>query len=86
DDEHGNLYDPGVLNFDDPILEEVKKVIIHQQRASVSMIQRKFRVGYGRAGKLIDMLEQLGVVGPHVGSKPRDVLVKPVQEEVVDEP
>ncbi len=85
DDEHGNLYDPGVLNFDDPILEEVKKVIIHQQRASVSMIQRKFRVGYGRAGKLIDMLEQLGVVGPHVGSKPRDVLVKPVQEEVVDE-
>lgn len=86
DDEHGNLYDPGVLNFDDPILEEVKRVIIHQQRASVSMIQRKFRVGYGRAGKLIDMLEQLGVVGPHVGSKPRDVLVKPVQEEVVDEP
>jgi len=86
DDEHGNLYDPGVLNFDDPILEEVKRVIIEQQRASVSMIQRKFRVGYGRAGKLIDMLEQLGVVGPHLGSKPRDVLVKPVQEEVVDEP
>jgi len=85
DDEHGNLYDPGVLDFDDPILEEVKRVVISQQRASVSMIQRKFRVGYARAGKLIDMLEQLGIVGPHLGSKPRDVLVKPEQEEVTDE-
>ncbi len=85
DDEHGNLYDPGVLNFDDPILDEVRRVVIAQQRASVSMVQRKFRVGYARAGKLIDMLEQLGVVGPHVGSKPRDVLVKPEQEEVTDE-
>ncbi len=86
DDEHGNLYDPGVLDFDDPILDEVKRVIVEQQRASVSMIQRKFRVGYARAGKLIDMLEQMGVVGPHVGSKPRDVLVKPVREELTDEP
>lgn len=86
DDEHGNLYDPGVLDFDDPILDEVKKVIVAQQRASVSMIQRKFRVGYARAGKLIDMLEQMGVVGPHVGSKPRDVLIKPVQEEATDDP
>ena len=85
DDEHGNLYDPGVLNFDDPILDEVRRVVIAQQRASVSMVQRKFRVGYARAGKLIDMLEQLGVVGPHVGSKPRDVLVKPEQEEATDE-
>jgi S-DNA-T family DNA segregation ATPase FtsK/SpoIIIE len=85
DDEHGNLYDPGVLDFDDPILEEVKRVVVAQQRASVSMIQRKFRVGYARAGKLIDMLEQLGVVGPHLGSKPRDVLVKPELEEETDE-
>jgi len=86
DDEHGNLYDPGVLDFDDPILEEVKRVVIAQQRASVSMIQRKFRVGYARAGKLIDMLEQIGIVGPHSGSKPRNVLVKPLQEEATDEP
>ena len=85
DDEHGNLYDPGVLDFDDPLLDEVKRVIVEQQRASVSMIQRKFRVGYARAGKLIDMLEQMGVVGPHVGSKPRDVLVKPIREEAADE-
>ena len=77
DDENGNLYDPGELDFDDPILDEVKRVIIAQQRASVSMVQRKFRVGYARAGKLIDMLERMGVVGPFVGSKPRQVLVKP---------
>ncbi len=77
DDENGNLYDPGELDFDDPLLDEVKRVIIAQQRASVSMVQRKFRVGYARAGKLIDMLERMGVVGPFVGSKPRQVLVKP---------
>ncbi|MCK5787055.1 MAG: hypothetical protein KAH54_10935 [Candidatus Sabulitectum sp.] len=85
DDEHGNLYDPGVLDLDDPLLEEVKRVVIAQQVASISMVQRKFRVGHSRAGKLIDMLEQLGVVGPYIGSKPRDVLVKPVQEEATDE-
>ncbi len=81
DDAAGNLYDPGKLDFDDPILEEVKRVIIDQQRASVSMVQRKFRVGYARAGKLIDMLEQLGVVGPHSGSRPRTVLVKKNENE-----
>ena len=85
DDDGGNLYDPGELDFDDPILEEVKGVVISQQRASVSMIQRKFRVGYARAGKLIDMLERMGVVGPHLGSKPREVLVRPEPEEVTDD-
>ena len=85
DDEYGNLYDPGELDFDDPLLEDVKKVVVAEQRASVSMIQRKFRVGYARAGKLIDMLERMGVVGPHVGSKPREVLVRPVREEENDE-
>ncbi len=85
DDDGGNLYDPGELDFDDPLLEEVKGVVISQQRASVSMIQRKFRVGYARAGKLIDMLERMGVVGPHLGSKPREVLVPPEPEEATDD-
>jgi S-DNA-T family DNA segregation ATPase FtsK/SpoIIIE len=80
-----NLYDPGELDFDDPLLEDVKDAVIAQQRASVSMIQRKFRVGYARAGKLIDMLERMGVVGPHVGSKPREVLVSNESEEEKDE-
>ncbi len=81
EDDGGNLYDPGELDFDDPLLDEVKNTIIADQRASVSMIQRKFRVGYARAGKLIDMLEKLGVVGPHLGSKPREVLVRPAPPE-----
>ena len=85
DDDGGNLYDPGELDFDDPLLEEVKGVVIGQQRASVSMIQRKFRVGYARAGKLIDMRERMGVVGPHLGSKPREVLVRPEPEEATDD-
>ncbi|PIE52387.1 cell division protein FtsK [Candidatus Fermentibacteria bacterium] len=80
-DSEGNLYDPGELNYDDPLLEEVKKAVIVQQRASVSMVQRQFRVGYARAGKLIDMLEKQGVVGPHVGSKPRQVLLQPEPDE-----
>jgi len=81
DDEGGNLYDPGELDFDDPLLEDVKDSVVAEQRASVSMIQRKFRVGYARAGKLIDMLERMGVVGPHLGSKPREVLVRQRTEE-----
>ncbi len=84
DDPDGNLLEPGEINYDDPLLEEVKNLVISQQTASVSMIQRRFRVGYARAGKLIDMLERMGVVGPHVGSKPREVLILPGKEETDD--
>ena len=44
-------------------------------QASVSILQRRMRLGYTRAARLIDMMEQEGVVGPYVGSKPRDILV-----------
>jgi S-DNA-T family DNA segregation ATPase FtsK/SpoIIIE len=85
DGDDGNIYDPGELDFNDPLLEEVKKIVVAEQRASVSMIQRKFRVGYARAGKLIDMLERMRVVGPHLGSKPREVLLRPGHEEEENE-
>ena len=59
----------------DPLLEEAIEEVIRNQTASTSFIQRKFKVGYARAGKIIDQLEGLGIVSGFQGSKPRDVLI-----------
>ena len=61
--------------IDDPLFEKAKQVVIHTQQGSVSIIQKRLRVGYSRAASLIDMLEQAGVVGPFQGSKARSVLI-----------
>lgn len=58
---------------EDSLYEEAKKVIIETKRASASLLQRRLRVGYARAARLIDMLEEKGIVGPGEGSKPREV-------------
>ncbi len=60
----------------DALYEDAKRMVIQSQVASVSMLQRSLSVGYARAGKIIDQLERDGVVGPHVGSKSREVLVQ----------
>ena len=60
----------------DELLKDVAKMVIESQQASVSMLQRKFRIGYSRAGRLIDELEALGIVSGYSGSKARDVLVE----------
>lgn len=60
----------------DPLYDEVKSFIIGTRKASTSLIQRKFSIGYARAARLIDVLEERGVIGPSRGSKPREVLVK----------
>ncbi len=60
----------------DEFYNEAKEIIISQQTASVSLLQRKLKIGYARAGRLIDQLEKTGVVGKFRGSKPREVLVK----------
>jgi S-DNA-T family DNA segregation ATPase FtsK/SpoIIIE len=59
----------------DDLLDEAVRLVVHTQTASVSMIQRRLRVGYTRAGRLIDMLERRGVISGYEGSKPRQVLV-----------
>ena len=64
----------------DEIYDDAVKMVTEMQTASVSMLQRRFRVGYSRAARIIDQMEQRGVVGPYEGSKPRTVLV-PKQEE-----
>jgi S-DNA-T family DNA segregation ATPase FtsK/SpoIIIE len=64
------------LNDRDPLFEEAARLIIVHQQGSTSLIQRKFSIGYNRAGRLMDQLEVAGIVGPAQGSKPRDVLIQ----------
>ena len=58
----------------DPMFEDAARLIVREQSGSTSLIQRKFAIGYNRAGRLMDQLEKIGVVGPAQGSKPREVL------------
>jgi S-DNA-T family DNA segregation ATPase FtsK/SpoIIIE len=67
------------LDFDpdeDPLLDKAIEIVVQTQTASVSLIQRRLRVGYTRAGRLIDMLERRGIISGYEGSKPRRVLVE----------
>lgn len=59
----------------DPMFDEAARLIVVHQQGSTSLIQRKFAIGYNRAGRLMDQLERAGIVGPVRGSKPREVLV-----------
>jgi DNA segregation ATPase FtsK/SpoIIIE, S-DNA-T family len=70
DGDHGE-FDPD----DDPLLDKAIEIVVQTQTASVSLIQRRLRVGYTRAGRLIDMLERRGIISGYEGSKPRRVLV-----------
>lgn len=64
----------GDLDLDEKI-EEAIKIVIDAGQASTSLVQRRLKVGYARAGRMIDEMESLGIVGPHQGSKPREVLM-----------
>ena len=55
------------------------RLILESRKASVSYIQRRMKIGYARAGRIMDMLEEQGIVGPYQGSKPRDLLVDPTE-------
>ena len=72
-DEEGGMNDVDMTHLD-PMFEDAARMIVSEQNGSTSMIQRKFSIGYNRAGRLMDQLEKAGVVGPAKGSKPREVL------------
>jgi len=61
--------------LDDPLLPDAVRVILETRQASASMLQRRLRVGYTRAARLIDIMESRGIVGPHEGAKPREILI-----------
>lgn len=68
---------------DEVLLEEAKEVIIKAQKASASFLQRRLRIGYARAARILDILEERGIIGPADGAKPRDVYV--LNEEEISE-
>ena len=64
------------LSERDPLFEDAARLIVQNQMGSTSLIQRRMKLGYNRAGRLMDQLEQAGIVGPNLGSKAREVLIK----------
>lgn len=70
---------------DDDLYEDARQVVIEAGKASTSYIQRKLKVGYSRAARLMDILEERGVIGAADGSKPRDVLVDRVKSSAIDQ-
>lgn len=69
---------------DDPLFSEVKKIVLETKKASASFLQRRLRIGYSRAARLIDMLEEKGIVGPADGAKPREVYAE--KADFISEP
>ena len=69
------------VDNDDPLYNDVVEFVVSTGKASASLIQRRFKVGYNRAARLVDELEERGIVGPQQGSKPREVLVELESED-----
>jgi S-DNA-T family DNA segregation ATPase FtsK/SpoIIIE len=67
-------------DIDDELLEEAKATILKAGKASASYLQRRLKVGYARAARLLDLLEERGIIGPGDGAKPRQILVSPVHD------
>jgi DNA segregation ATPase FtsK/SpoIIIE-like protein len=63
-------------DYEDPLYDQIVEFAISTGKISASLVQRRFRLGYNRAARVIDLLEERGIIGPQNGSKPREVLVK----------
>ncbi len=74
--------EPG--GIDDDLFEDVARLVVRERQASASFLQRRMRVGFSRAARLVDILEREGIVGPAQGSKPREILVPPDYFDEVD--
>ena len=72
---------PGDLDAlsDEELYNMALRLVLESRKGSVSYIQRRMKIGYARAGRIMDMMEEQGIVGPYLGSKPRDVLVDPAE-------
>lgn len=81
--EKRSVVGPG--DFEDELLDDAMDIVVNSGQASISMLQRRLRVGYARAARLIDMLEEKGVVGGYEGSKPRAVMITPEELKTIRE-
>ena len=79
-DEH-NPVSGDTEDYEDPLYDQIVEFAISTGKVSASLLQRRFRLGYNRAARVVDLLEERGIVGPQNGSKPRDVLVKMANSE-----
>jgi len=75
----------GADEIDDDLYQDAVRVVCEMGRASTSTLQRRLRVGYGRAARMIDLMERDGIVGPADGAKPREVLKKKDWLREIDE-
>ncbi len=81
----GEVISPNGEIVDDELFEEAKKVVLNAGKGSASLLQRRLRIGYARAARLLDLLETKGIVGPADGSKPREVLSREESEDFYSE-
>ena len=77
DDAQGELFENGTDFGEDPLYEEALQVVLQAGKASTSYVQRRLKIGYNRAARLVEEMEERGIVGPANGSKPRDVIYVP---------
>ncbi|OHA63238.1 MAG: hypothetical protein A2842_00385 [Candidatus Wildermuthbacteria bacterium RIFCSPHIGHO2_01_FULL_48_25] len=75
----------GGVGDDDSLYEEAKRIVVEYQKASASLLQRRLKIGYARAARLLDILENKGVVGPGEGAKPREVYITREGTDVAEE-
>lgn len=72
------------MGLEDPLYEQAKEIVIQAKKASASLLQRRLRIGYARAARLIDLLEERKIVGPAIGAKPREILVEKTDKPLKD--
>lgn len=76
----GGVNDAGYDGDDDELYDEAKETVVRSGKASASLLQRRLKVGYARAARLLDLLEERGIIGPGDGAKPRQILVSPIHD------
>lgn len=75
----------GQINDEDALIDEARSVVVQAGKASASLLQRRLRVGYARAARLLDSLEEAGIIGPSEGSKPREVFIEMEDVQVIED-
>jgi len=77
---------PEANDMDDQRYEEAKEIVLQAKKASSSLLQRRMRIGYSRAARLIDIMEEKGVIGPSDGAKPREILIEGENQTAYESP